>query len=73
MPLRLDVALSVMPPVGNSLEAYLTKADVLLGESVTDVRGHVKVLRPAALDAIKTSAQLASLLQEIDVDRKSVV
>ncbi|MCX5654359.1 MAG: hypothetical protein NTY65_06900, partial [Planctomycetota bacterium] len=68
MPLRLDVVLDILPPQPGSVELYLTKAEVRLGESVTGASGHVKLSRPAPDCNLTNGRQLLALLQEADLE-----
>ncbi len=63
MPARLALAIDIMPPEGDTLEAYLTKADLELGESALTAQGRVQVVRPGP-GSPATAEQALALFKE---------
>lgn len=67
MPCRIDIAMTVMPPQGETYEAYLTKLDLRLAESSTGASGRVKLTRPTPA-ALANANRIIALLQEADLE-----
>jgi len=68
MPLRLDIAMDLLPPEETVVELVLAKAEARLGDSVAGATGRVRLTRPGSLGALKTGAQVLALFQGAEVE-----
>jgi len=67
-PLRLDIAMDLLPPEEDAVELVLAKAEARLGDSVAGATGHVRLTWPGPLSALKTGTQVLALFQGAEVE-----
>jgi len=68
MPLRLNIAMDLLPPEADAIELVLAKAEARLGDSVAGASGRVRISQPGPLGALKNWAQVLALFQGAEVE-----